>query len=95
MEKIRIAIPNKGALCQPAPLVMPAANGENRNWPNDPAAVPAPKESMRQRSGISLPNAPMTRLNEDPASPSPTRTPALRSSIPGDVEYAIRVSPSA
>ena len=33
------------------------ASGENRNWPNEPAAVPAPNAEVRHSSGSSLPNA--------------------------------------
>jgi len=57
--------------------------------------VPAPKASKRQRSGRSLPNAASTTEKEQPARPKPTKTPAARSSIPGDVEYAIRIRPTA
>ena len=42
----------------------PTASGENRNWPNEPAAVPRPKASERHSGGISLPNAPSTSVNE-------------------------------
>ena len=53
--------------------------------------MPAPKASERQRAGRSLPKAPSTTENEQPARPKPTNTPAPRSSIPGVVEYAIRI----
>ncbi len=61
------------------------ASGENRNCPNEPAAVPAPKASVRHCGGISRPNAPITTVKEEPASPKPTTTPAVRWSIPGEV----------
>src|SRR6266849_62088 len=49
-------------------------SGENRNWPNEPAAVPAPSESERQDSGTSLPKAASTMLKEQPESPKPIST---------------------
>src|SRR5262245_23221492 len=64
-------------------VVSATASGENRNCPNDPAAVPAPKASARHCGGISLPNAPITTVKEEPASPKPIMTPALRWSIAG------------
>ena len=57
--------------------------------------MPAPKASERQLVGSSLPKAPITKLNEQPDSPSPIITPALRSSVPGVVACAISASPSA
>ncbi len=54
------------------------ASGENRNWPNEPAAVPAPKASVRHCSGISLPKAPSTSVNDEPARPKPINIPAVR-----------------
>jgi hypothetical protein len=45
------------ACCQPNESISTRASGENRNCPNDPAAVPAPSESDRHASGTSLPNA--------------------------------------
>ena len=33
--------------CQPNWSISATANGENRNWPKEPAAVPAPKASVR------------------------------------------------
>ena len=44
-------------VCQPKLSIRATPSGENRNWPNEPAAVPAPKASERQLSGTSLPNA--------------------------------------
>ena len=64
------------------------ASGENRNWPNEPAAVPAPNAKQRQLSGTSLPSAPITIGNEQPARPKPISTPAERSSI--SVDRAVR-----
>ena len=60
---------------QPNAPMRPTPSGENRNWPNEPDAVPAPKASERQLSGNSLPNDEMTRLNEQPDSPKPISTP--------------------
>ena len=40
------------------------ASGGKKNWPNEPAAVPAPKASGRHSGGRSLPKAPSTRLND-------------------------------
>jgi hypothetical protein len=54
------------------------ARGENRNCPNEPAAVPAPKAIDRHSGGISLPNAPMTMVKDAPASPKPMIRPAVR-----------------
>ena len=68
------------ALCQENASISACASGENRNWPNEPAAVPAPKASPRQFSGTSLPSAPITIGNEQPARPKPISTPAERSS---------------
>ena len=57
--------------CQPNSPINATASGENRNCPNEPAAVPAPKASVRHSGGISLPKAPITTVNEEPASPKP------------------------
>ena len=65
-------------LRQPTLSIRPTASGENRNWPNEPAAVPAPKPMVRQLSGRSLPNAPITSPNEQPPRPKPIITPAER-----------------
>ena len=46
-------------------------------------------------AGSSLPKAPITRLNEQPDSPSPINTPAVRSSAPGVVACAISARPEA
>jgi hypothetical protein len=35
------------AFCQPTPPISATPNGANRNWPKEPAAVPAPIASMR------------------------------------------------
>ncbi len=35
------------AFCQPTLSISATPNGANRNWPNEPAAVPAPIASMR------------------------------------------------
>ena len=83
------------AVCQPNLSISATPIGEYRNCPNEPAAVPAPKASERQLAGSSLPKAPITRLNEQPDSPSPIITPAVRSSVPGVVACAISASPSA
>src|SRR4051794_30288616 len=86
--RIRRITPAKmmSEVCQPVPSIRPRASGENRNWPNEPAAVPAPKASERQLSGTSLPNAPITRLKEQPDRPKPIKTPADKVSVVGDVE---------
>src|SRR4029077_12795951 len=69
--------------CQPKLSIMATPNGANRNCPNDPAAVPAPSATLRRSGGNSLLNADSTRLNEQPDSPKPMRTPAPRSSDNG------------
>ena len=69
--------------CQPNRSISATASGENRNWPNEPAAVPAPNAKLRHDGGISLPNAPITIVNEAPASPKPMITPAVRCSKAG------------
>ena len=69
--------------CQPNSPISATASGENRNCPNDPAAVPAPNANVRQAGGISLPNAPITTVNDEPASPKPMTAPAVRCSMPG------------
>src|SRR5262245_1525985 len=61
-------------------------NGENRNGPNEPDAVPTPNANVRQSGGISRPSAPITMVNDAPASPKPIMTPAVRWSIAGVVE---------
>ena len=72
--------------CQPKPSISATASGENRNCPNEPAAVPAPNASVRHSGGISLPNAPITMVKEEPASPKPITMPAVRWSMAGVVE---------
>ncbi len=74
------------ACCQPKPLTKATASGENRNWPNEPAAVPAPNASERICGGISRLKAAMTMVKDEPAMPSPVNTPAEKSSMPGVVE---------
>ena len=71
------------AVGQPKLSSMATPNGANRNWPNDPAAVPAPSAMPRHSGGSSFPNAESTRLNEQPDKPNPIRTPALISSDKG------------
>ena len=39
----RITAKISSVFCQPNWSISAMASGENRNWPNDPAAVPAPK----------------------------------------------------
>ena len=73
------------AVCQPKLSIIATPNGANRNCPNDPAAVPAPSAMPRCSSGSSLLNADSTRLNEQPDSPKPIKTPALISSDSGVV----------
>ena len=74
------------AHCQPKLSISATPNGANRNWPNDPAAVPAPSAMPRFSGGSSLLKAESTRLNEEPERPKPIRTPAPRSSDNGDEE---------
>ena len=71
------------AACQPKLSINATPNGANRNWPNDPAAVPAPSAMPRFSAGNSLLNAESTRLNEQPERPKPISTPAPRSSASG------------
>src|SRR5215813_12060779 len=66
------------ARCHPNTSIRLTPSGENRNWPNEPAAVPAPKASERQLSGRSLPNEEITRLNEQPERPKPISAPDER-----------------
>src|SRR6476620_3863606 len=47
---------------QPTLSIRLTPSGENRNCPNEPAAVPAPNEIERQLSGRSLPKDEMMRL---------------------------------
>ena len=74
----RMAAKISSVCCQPIASIRPTASGENRNCPNEPAAVPAPNAIDRHSGGISLPKAPITRVNEQPASPKPISTPADR-----------------
>ena len=73
-------------LCQPTLPSSATASGENRNWPNEPAAVPTPNAKERHSSGSSLPNAASTMVKLAPARPKPISTPAERCSMPGVVE---------
>src|SRR3954454_200943 len=73
------------AFCQPKLSISATQTGANRNWPTDPAAVPAPIAIPRYRSGKSLPNAAITRLNEQPERPKPTSTPAVICRVNGEV----------
>ena len=70
------------AVCQPNSPIRATASGENRNWPNEPAAVPAPKASERHCAGTSLPKAASTMVKEQPARPKPISTPAESCSAP-------------
>jgi len=72
--------------CQPKRSMRATVSGENRNCPNEPAAVPAPKASVRHSGGISRPNAPITMVNEEPASPKPITMPAVRCNTAGVLE---------
>ena len=54
----------RSVACQFSDWFSPTASGENRNWPNELAAVPIPNESERQFAGKSFPNAPITTVNE-------------------------------
>ena len=63
---------------QPTLSIRLTPSGENRNCPNEPAAVPAPNAIERQLSGSSLANEGMMRVNEQPVSPSPISTPEVR-----------------
>lgn len=40
-------------VCQPSWSISATASGENRNWPNEPAAVPSPNDSRRMLDGKS------------------------------------------
>jgi len=77
-------------LTQPNAPINQTASGENRNCPNDPAAVPAPNASERQLSGSNFANAPITILNAQPDSPNPINTPAESSSVTVVVACAIK-----
>ena len=81
------------AVCQENASISPCASGENRNCPNEPAAVPAPNAKARQLSGTSLPSAPITIGNEQPARPKPMITPAERSSASVELRVAIQARP--
>lgn len=72
-------------MCQSSAWFSPTASGENRNCPNELAAVPIPKESERQLNGSSFPNAPITTVKDVPASPKPIRNPAETISAPCEV----------
>ena len=64
---ISMMAPKTTSACfQPNPPMKPTASGENRNWPNEPAAVPAPKASDRICGGISLLKAAITIVNDAP-----------------------------
>src|SRR5262249_3273203 len=95
--RIKSMMPPKmiSVFCQPVESIRKRASGENRNWPNDPAAVPAPNANERHSGGTILPSAPITRLNEQLDSAKPISTPAVRLSRMGESEEAIRASPAA
>ncbi len=73
-------------VCQPNEPISATASGENRNWPNEPAAVPKPNAVERHSGGTSLPSAPTTMVKAQPDRPKPIRTPADKVSISGVVE---------
>ena len=73
------------ACCQPSVSIRMLPIGGKRNWPKEPAAVPAPKAIGRHCSGRSLPKAASTRLNEQAERPKPISTPAPRWSWSGVV----------
>src|SRR5690349_14966024 len=54
------------AVCQPKLSIMATPTGANRNWPNEPAAVPAPRAKPRLSAGSSFVKADRTRLKEQP-----------------------------
>ena len=83
------------AVCHENVSISACASGENRNCPNEPAAVPAPNANARQLSGTSLPSAPTTIGNEQPARPKPISTPAERSSATIEFALAIQARPIA
>src|SRR6476659_3666009 len=72
----RMAAKVSSVFRQPTLSISATASGENRNWPNEPAAVPAPKPMVRHCGGNNLAKAPITSVNEQPASPNPISTPA-------------------
>ena len=74
------------AACQPAESISATASGENRNCPNEPAAVPYPNAAERHSGGTSLPNAPTTIVKAQPDRPKPIRTPAVSVTIAGVCE---------
>ena len=82
-------------VCQPKAPIMPPAKGENRNWPNEPAAVPSPNAMERRCGGNNLPNAPMTRLNEHAEMPKPSSTPAVSVKESGVDAHTIIARPAA
>ena len=79
----------------PLAAIIDPAKGENRNWPNEPAAVPSPNANDRRSGGNNFPNAPMTRLNEQAEMPRPTKTPAVSVNESGVEAQAISDRPSA
>jgi hypothetical protein len=81
--------------CQPTAPIRPTESGAKMNCPAEPAAVPKPKAIERFSGGKSLPNAARTMLNEHPARPKPTSTPAVKSKAIGLVEIAMRARPAA
>ncbi len=86
---------NESEVCQEKLSISPWASGENKNCPNEPAAVPPPNANERQLSGNELAERADHHRNEQPARPKPMITPAERSSISGDCAVAIPTSPSA
>ena len=85
----------RSAVCQEKASINECASGENRNCPNEPEAVPAPKANPRQPSGTSLPSAPITIGKEQPARPKPIITPAEKSSSATEFAFAIQARPAA
>ena len=62
---------NSAVQCQPKDWINPPDSGENTNWPNEPAAVTAPKPIERLLSGSSFASAPTTSDMAQPDRPKP------------------------
>ena len=93
---IRSTTPAKisSVVCQSTAELSATASGENRNWPNELAAVPTPNENARHCGGSNLPNAPITTVNDTPASPKPTIKPPERYISVGDDANVIHENPT-
>ena len=86
---------NASAACHPAAEMNACPSGEKTTCPADPAAVPNPSASERRPGPTTFAMAARARENAVHATPTPTRTPAVRCSAPALSADAIPQMPAA